>query len=331
MTITSRRVLVTGGAGFIGSHVVDRLVADGNSVVVVDDFSTGTRENLTQHADGDVEVREGDVRDLDLMREVSQGVDVVLHMAVASLRVCLNDPWSVHEINAGGTLQACRAAREAGVSRFVYCSSSEAYGSAVTAPMAEDHPLVPTTVYGASKAAGELYALAHWRTYGMPVVVVRPFNTYGPREHAEGTSAEVIPKFVHRALAGVPPIILGGGQQTRDFTWVEDSARGILAAAACDDLVGEAVNIARGEEVAIAHICDLVVERAGRPELKADYDSARPGDVDRHYADTTRAREVLGFVPEVSIAEGIDRYVTWVEKQDLDLGAWLERDRVQNW
>ncbi len=331
MHITDQRVLVTGGAGFIGSHVVDLLVASGNDVVVVDDFSTGSRDNLAHHADGDLSVREGDIRDLDLMREVSRGVDVVLHMAVASLRVSLNDPWSVHEINAGGTLQVCRAAREAGVSRLVYCSSSEAYGSAVTVPMAEDHPLVPTTVYGASKAAGELYAQALWRTYGMPVVVVRPFNTYGPREHSEGTSAEVIPKFVHRGLAGVAPVIMGAGLQTRDFTWVEDTARGIVAATACDDLVGESVNIARGQEVTIAEICRLVMERVGRPELQAEFEKARPGDVDRHYADTTRAEQVLGFVPEVGIAEGIDRYVAWVEEQDPDLEAWVARDKVQNW
>jgi UDP-glucose 4-epimerase len=161
--------------------------------------------------------------------------------------------------------------------------------------------------------------------------VVRPFNTYGPREHAEGTSAEVIPKFVHRALAGRSPVILGEGLQTRDFTWVEDTARGILAAAASDDLVGEAVNIAKGQEVTIAEVCRLVLERVGRPGLEVEYRKARPGDVDRHYADTGRARRLLGFVPEVDIVEGIGRYVDWLEGEAPDLDAWIARDKVQNW
>lgn len=321
---------MTGGAGFIGSHVVDRLVRDGNDVVVLDDFSTGEAVNLAHHG-GSVDVIEADVRDLGSLRRATSGADVVLHMACASLRVSLNDPSTVHEVNATGTVQVCQAAVEAGVRRLVYVSSSEAYGSAASAPMAEDHPLLPTTVYGASKAAGELYALAHWRTYGLPVTVVRPFNTYGPREHATGTSAEVIPKFVHRVMAGRPPVIFGGGHQTRDFTWVEDSAGGVVRAAACDRLVGSTVNIARGQEVSVAEICRLVLQRLGRPDLVPRFLEDRPGDVDRHFADIGRAREVLGFDPTVGIEEGIDRYVTWVEEQRPDLEQWLLQDRLQNW
>lgn len=330
MKLTGRRVVVTGGAGFIGSHVVDRLVDDANEVVVVDDFSTGSAANLEHHA-GTVEVHEADVRDLGTLRRLFTGADVVLHLAVASLRVSLNDPWTVHEVNATGTLQVCRAARDADVGRLVYVSSSEAYGSALTVPMAEDHPLVPTTVYGASKAAGELYALAHWRTYGLPVTVVRPFNTYGPREHAEGTSAEVIPKFVHRALAGLPPVVFGDGSRTRDFTWVEDTARGIVLAAACEELAGRAVNIARGTEVTIAEIARLVLERTGRPDLEPQHLEGRPGDVDRHVADISLARRTLDFSADVDVTEGVDHYVTWLESQRPDLDRWVAQERVQNW
>jgi UDP-glucose 4-epimerase len=198
--------------------------------------------------------------------------------------------------------------------------------------MDEQHPLNPTTVYGASKAASEQYALAYWRSYGLPVVVVRPFNTYGPREPSEGKRAEVIPKFVMRAMAGLQPVVFGNGDQTRDFTWVEDSARGIISAAECDQLVGDCVNIARGQEVSILSVCELVLEKLGRQDLKPLYlDDGRPGDVDRHYADISKAQRLLGFSPSVDLESGLDRYVQWVEAQDPDLEAWVKQDKTRNW
>ncbi|PID52887.1 MAG: hypothetical protein CSB46_11345, partial [Micrococcales bacterium] len=208
--------------------------------------------------------------------------------------------------------------------------SSEAYGSAVSVPMAEDHPLVPMTVYGASKAAGELYAMAHLRTYGLPTTVVRPFNNYGPREHAEGLSAEVIPKFAHRVMAGLPPIVFGDGSATRDFTWVEDCARGILAATESDQLVGQSVNIARGTEVSIARIAELIIAHLGA-DLAPQFTEDRPGDVLRHYADTSLAEETLGFRTTVDIDEGIKRYLSWLRDQNPDLEAWLAQDQARNW
>jgi UDP-glucose 4-epimerase len=248
------------------------------------------------------------------------------------MRVSLNAPMSVHKINVTGTLAMCQASLDNSVKRFVYVSSSEAYGSAVHVPMDEGHPLNPTTVYGASKAAGELYALAYWRTYGLPSVVVRPFNSYGPREHSEGYGAEVIPKFVMRAMAGLAPVIFGTGHQTRDFTWVEDTARGIIMAAECDELVGDRVNIARGQEVTIARVCDLVLQELGRRDLKPSYlRNGRPGDVKRHYADISKAQRLLGFSPTVAIDLGIDRYIRWVREQNPDLESWVNQERVQNW
>ncbi len=330
MDIQGRHVLVTGGAGFIGSHVVDRLVDVGARVTVVDDFSVGSRTNVAHHGDA-IRVVEGDIRSYDLMREITADVDVVIHMAVASLRVSLNDPVYVHEVNATGTLEVWRAAVAGDVRRMVYVSSSEAYGSAVTIPMSEEHPLVPTTVYGASKAAGELYAMAHLRTYGMETMVIRPFNNYGPREHATGTSAEVIPKFVHRVMAGLPPVIFGDGSQSRDFTWVQDCARGIVLATECDELVGQSVNIAHGQEVSIARVAELVTRRLGRPDLCPEFTLERPGDVDRHFAAVEKAKDLLGFTADVDIVEGIDRYVTWLEQQDIDLDAWVAQESVRNW
>jgi UDP-glucose 4-epimerase len=266
------------------------------------------------------------------MVRLAEGVDVVLHLAVACLRVSLQDPESVHEINATGTLNICQACLENNVSRLVYVSSSEAYGSAEHVPMDEGHPLNPTTVYGASKAAGEHYTLAYWRTYGLPAMVVRPFNSYGPREHAEGASAEVIPKFVMRAMSGLEPVIFGDGQQTRDFTWVQDTARGIILAAECDELVGDCINIARGEEVSIADLCTLILEQLGRTEIQPLYAGEdRPGDVRRHYADISKAKKVLGFTPTVDIKEGIERYIQWVQEQEPDMESWMKQEKVRNW
>lgn len=330
VNVSGERWVVTGGAGFIGSHVVDALVRRGVSVVVVDDFSVGRRSNVSAHR-GAIEIIPADVRDQGAMRKAIRGADVVIHMAVASLRVSLNDPWTAHEVNATGTLHVCQAALEAGTRRLVYVSSSEAYGSASTVPMNEDHPLQPTTVYGASKAAGELYALAYWRTYGMPVCVVRPFNTYGPREHAHGTSAEVIPRFAYRALGGHSPVIFGDGRQTRDFTWVGDTAAGIVAAADARHWTGESVNIARGEEVSILDVCHLVLKQLGREDLSPEHHEERPGDVLRHYADVSRAATVLGFSADVGIHDGVQRYVSWLVGQGPDVAAWSESEEIRNW
>jgi UDP-glucose 4-epimerase len=199
-------------------------------------------------------------------------------------------------------------------------------------PMDEGHPLNPTNAYGASKAAGELYALAYWRSYGLPSAVVRLFNVYGPREHSEGIRAEVIPKFVMRAMAGLQPVIFGTGHQTRDFTWVEDSARGIIMAAECDELVGDCMNIARGQEVSIIRVCNLVLEKLGRRDLKPLYfEDGRPGDVQRHYADISKAQRLLGFSPTVDIDLGIDRYIQWVRGQNPDLESWRKQENIRNW
>ncbi len=332
MRLHDTNVVVSGGAGFIGSHVVDQLVTAGCHVTVIDDLSTGDRSNLERH-DGSaaVQLHEADIRDRDAMMDLVRDAEAVLHLAVASLRVSLARPLLVHEINATGTLNVCQAAIHNGVRRVVYVSSSEAYGSAVYAPMDELHPLVPETVYGASKAAGELYALAHYRTYGLETSVIRPFNSYGPREHAEGTSAEVIPRFVYRGMAGLQPIVFGDGKQTRDFTWVEDTARGIILAAESDDLVGGTVNIARGAEVSLLQLIEHIGRLLDRDDFVPIFDDDRPGDVLRHYADVTKAERLLGYRAEVGIEEGLARYVAWLRDTEPDLEAWLQHEPVRNW
>jgi UDP-glucose 4-epimerase len=332
MQLSGATVVVTGGAGFIGSHVVDQLLAAGSDVVVVDDFSSGDRDNLRQHRGrSDLRIEIADVRDGPTMRRLLVGVDVVIHMAVGSLRAALGYPIDVHERNATGTLSVGLAAQETGVGRFVYVSSSEAYGSAAYSPMDEEHPLRPTTVYGASKAAGELYAASLARTYGMDVTVVRPFNTYGPREHNSGSSAEVIPRFAIRALAGEAPVIFGDGRQSRDFTWVEDTAHGIVMATATDAAVGQTLNVAFGAEVTLAEVCELVLDAVGRPDLAPRHVEGRPGDVRRHLASVEKAEHVLGFRARTGIQEGVRRYVAWLMSSGIDPSAWAEREPIRNW
>lgn len=332
MNIRDKKVVVTGGAGFIGSHLADVLLNAGNHVTVIDNFSSGSRTNLAHLAENPlVTVIEGDVRDRSLLADALRGVDVVYHLAVQCLRLSFKNPELVHDVNATGTLSVCMESVANSVRRFIYVSSSEVYGSAVSAPMPEEHPLEPTTVYGASKAAGELYALSCFRTYGLQSMVVRPFNTYGPRSHFEGASGEVIPKFVLRMLNDVPPVIFGDGEQTRDFTYVTDTARGIYAASACDELVGRAVNIARGEEVSINRLAALVAQALAKESLRPRHMDARPADVLRHFADTAKARDLAGFSAEIDIQHGVSLYCDWFRSQGYDLKALLAQDAVINW
>jgi len=245
------RVLVTGGAGFIGSHLVDLLVAKGLRVTVLDNFRNGRRENLAEAGrTGRLRVIEGDITDAPTCRTVmAGGVDSVFHLACLGVRHSLHDPLENHHVNALGSLQVLTAARQAGVGRFIYVSTSEVYGAATAFPLTEAVATWPTTVYGASKLAGEHYAAAFGTCYGMPVVRVRPFNNYGPRAHFEGDSGEVIPRFILRALAGEAPVIFGDGSHTRDFLYVKDCAEALVGIAACDALVGDVVNLGYGEEV----------------------------------------------------------------------------------
>jgi len=331
MKIKGLRVLVTGGAGFIGSNLVD-VLAKNNSVVVFDNFSSGTLENVSHHmGKGNVEVVRGDIRDKELLRKATKGIDVVYHLAVQCLRISINDPEINHEVNATGSLNVCMAAHEHRVKRLIYVSSSEIYGTAVHAPMFETHPCEPTTVYGGSKLAGEKYAMAFHRTYKLPAMVVRPFNTYGPRVHLKGNHGEVIPKFFIRAMNDQPPVIFGDGEQTRDFTHVADTVRGIIQASECEAMIGQAVNIARGEEVSINQIARKIYAILGKEDILPRYEKPRPGDVRRHFADVKKAQRMLGFRAKFNIDSGLEKYRKWFLAQDYDMGKLYSEDVIFNW
>lgn len=332
MKMANANILVTGGAGFIGSNLVDALVAAGNRVSVLDNFVSGKQENLSHHAGNkNVTVVEGDVRDRDLLVKLTKGVDIVYHLAVQCLRVSIKNPVINHEVNTTGTLNLCMASLENKVKRFVYISSSESYGTASQVPMPESHPLNAITIYGATKAAGELYTLAYYRTYGLQGMIVRPFNTYGPRSHFEGAYGEVIPKFVLRLLNDVAPVIFDDGSQTRDFTYVSDTVRGIIMASECDAMVGQAVNIARGVEVSVKTLLDVIGKILKKEHIKPQYEAPRPGDVKRHYADVRKARELFGYQATLDIKTGVEKYIHWFLSQGYDYKKLLSQDVVFNW
>jgi UDP-glucose 4-epimerase len=321
------RVVVTGGAGFIGSELVRQLAAAGHRVIALDNLVNGRAENL----DGvECRLERGDIRDGYLVARCLSGVDIVYHLACLGVRHSIHSPAENHEVNATATLALLAAARQARVGRFVYVSSSEVYGTARTVPMTEAHPAFPMTVYGAAKLAGECYARAYQRTYGFPTVVLRPFNAYGPRSHHEGDSGEVIPKFVLRAMAGRPLVVFGDGTQTRDFTEVSDTARGILAAGFAAGAVGETINVGSGLEITVNALADAVRTAVGRP-VAVEHDPARPGDVLRLYADATLARAVLAFEPRLTLRAGLARLVEWYRASASAPEELLASEQRRNW
>jgi UDP-glucose 4-epimerase len=328
----TRRCLVTGGAGFIGSHLVDHLVSENWAVTVLDDFSTGTRANLSEaQSRGDVRIAQGSILDPQAVDAAMAGSDLVFHLAVQCVRRSLGEPLSNHEVNATGTLNVLEAARRRRIGRFIYCSSSEVYGNCGREPLVETMAVCePATVYGAAKLAGEHYAKAYWQTYGLPTIVVRPFNTYGPREHTSGDLAEVIPRFVIRVLNGLPPVIFGTGENGRDFTYVTETVRGIALAASCDALVGRVVNVAYGEMVRVRQVAEAIARLCGKPDLAPRFIEPRPGDVRALRADIRLARETLGFAAEVKFEEGLRRYIDWFRAAHPDPAALLE-DVIRNW
>jgi UDP-glucose 4-epimerase len=328
----TRRCLVTGGAGFIGSHLADHLVAENNAVTVLDDFSTGQLANLGEaQSRGEVRIVRGSILDRGAVEEAMAECDLVFHLAVQCVRRSLSEPLQNHDVNATGTLNVLEVARRRRVRRFVYCSSSEVYGNCGGERLDETTTVCePTTIYGAAKLAGEHCAKAYWRTYGLPTVVVRPFNAYGPREHMTGDLAEVIPRFVIRVLNGLPPVIFGTGENGRDFTYVTETARGIALAARCDALLGHVVNVAYGKMVTVRQLAETIAQLCGRPDITPAFIEPRPGDVRALLADIRLARSVLDFVAEIALEQGLRRYIDWFRTSHPNFVDLLEDD-IRNW
>ena len=325
------RVLVTGGAGFIGSELVRRLQADADDIVVVDNLVNGTRENLGDLIKQGVNLEVADVRDTARMKTSVKASDTIFHLACLGVRHSLHDPLVNHEVNASATLALVDAARQAEVGRFVHVSTSEVYGSARHAPMDETHPTYPTTVYGAAKLAGECYVRAQFESHGYAVTVVRPFNAFGPRSHHEGDSGEVIPRMMLRSLAGRPLIIFGDGEQTRDFTYVADTASAILAAGVRDAAVGQTINVGSGIETSMNELTRAINLATGRNDAALEYQPERPGDINRLCCDASAAQRILGYKPSVTLLEGLANLRDWYQTHSRGPEELLVEEVIRNW
>jgi UDP-glucose 4-epimerase len=334
MELKNKKIFLIGGAGFIGSSVLDRLLELDNKVTVFDDFSTGEYKNIEHNIDGStLNVIKGDIRELGHLTEAMKGHQVVINMATVCLRVSINDPYYVESVNSLGVLNVCQASLHNNVERLVYISSSEALGTAKFFPMDEEHPCHPTTVYGATKLSGESLTRAYFLTYKLPTIIIRPFNTYGPREHMVGKSAEIIPRMIIRIKSNQRPLIYGDGTQTRDFTYVSETAEGIILASGSDALIGDVVNIAYGEKVSINTIANLLLKLLHKEELGIDYPlpEGRPGDVQDHFANIQKAKKNLGFSPHINIEEGLKKYIQWLDSRNLDYSKMLQDTERNNW
>lgn len=326
------RVLVTGGAGFIGSHLTDHLAGLGCRVTVLDNLVNGRRENLADAlATGRVDLVVGDITEAATCDRAVAGHDVVFHLACLGVRASLHDPFSNHQVNALGSLNLLAAARRAGVKRFVYISTSEVYGKALSFPLTESATTWPTTVYGGSKLAGEHYAAAYQECYGLPVIRIRPFNNYGPRAHFEGDSGEVIPRFMLRALAGHAPIVFGDGSHTRDFLYVRDCAEALVKIAETDTLVGDLVNLGYGEETRIGDLGRQVLAATGRTDLQVQFEAERPGDVPRLWVDPAKLRAATGWRPRTPLAEGLRLTLDYYRALFAANPRCLEQMTTRNW
>jgi UDP-N-acetylglucosamine/UDP-N-acetyl-alpha-D-glucosaminouronate 4-epimerase len=314
--LTGSRVLVTGGAGFIGSHIVDRLRDEGAEVGVLDNFSTGDILNLGGGRRGPITVHDNDVRDYEAVRKVVRDYRVVVHeAALVSVARSVEDPLLVNQVNVDGTLNLLRASVESGVERFVYASSSSAYGDTEALPKRESMGTVPSSPYGASKLAAENYCRVFARVYGLKTVSLRYFNVYGPRQKG-GFYSGVIPTFIRMAREGVPPVVYGDGLQTRDFTFVQDVVdANVLAVASPRIKGGEVYNVAGGRTTTINELALAVARLVGAPDLVPEHAEPRRGDIRASYADVSKAREELGYQPKFSLDQGLAETIAWFSRE----------------
>ncbi len=323
--VAGLRTLVTGGAGFIGSHLVDALLASGADYVhVVDDLSLGRECNLASALEHPAfELTVGDAADGRLLRRICDENGPFHHcynLAVIPLPHSLVFPRENVDHNVAMTTAVCELGRAGGYGRLIQFSSSEVYGTAQTAPMGENHPLHPHTPYAAAKAATDLTALSYASTFGLQAVVVRPFNTYGERQN-DGAYAGLIPAVVAAVLAGDAVTIHGDGEQTRDMAYVGDTVRGTLLAATSPAAAGQTFNIGAGEEASVNKLVELLLEALERPAHPVQHGPPRPGDVRRLLSDTRRAHDQLGYSPSVPLEVGLRRTVSWYLSQRVTAGA----------
>ena len=304
------RILVTGGAGFVGSHLVDRLLGDGHEVKVIDDLSYGFMENLVQHKNNkDLHFVKGDIRNLEDVKEAVKDVDAVFHEAgLVGIVVSVKNPVLTHEVNVTGTLNLLKASSEQGVKRFVFASSAAVYGNPSKPKKKENMPLDATgSPYAASKLAAENYVQVFNNLYGLETVSLRYFNIYGPRQRFDISNAygSVILLFLNRLLKNMPPMIFGDGEQKRDFVYIQDVIEANMLALHSKNAIGQVFNIGTGTEVTINEVSRILKELINNTEVQDIHTAPRPPDVRRGFADIEKAKKIIGYNPKYSIKKGI--------------------------
>jgi nucleoside-diphosphate-sugar epimerase len=306
------RVLVTGGAGFIGSHLAGRLLREGHDVRVLDNFSTGSRSNLAALGDS-VDLVEGDIQSYERVHNAVQECEVVFHQAaLPSVPRSIQDPLTSHSVNVVGTLNLLLASRDSGVRRVVYASSSSIYGADRTLPKSEDRAPMPIAPYAVSKLASEGFCRSFSEVYGLETVALRYFNVFGPDQDPLSQYAAVIPKFISALLEGVAPTVHGDGEQSRDFTYIDNVIDANLRAATADGVSGQTFNVACGDRISLNRLLDDLRRIIGT-DLEASYVESRPGDVKHSLADIGKAEEMLGYRPAVDFSAGLKRTVAYLQ------------------
>jgi nucleoside-diphosphate-sugar epimerase len=307
------KILVTGGAGFIGSHLVERLVKEGHKVRVIDNFSTGRRENLAAVA-GQIELIEGDIRDFQAVCQAARGCDVIFHEgALCSVTRSVEKPLDTNAVNIDGTLNVLLAARDEGVKRVVCASSSSVYGDNPTLPKKETQTAAPSSPYAITKLTGELYCRVFYQLFGLETFSLRYFNVFGPRQEPDSPYAAVIPRFIAALLKGKPPVIEGDGQQSRDFSYIDNVVEANLAAMKAQAGFGEAFNVACGQSTTVVELADHLAQLLGIA-IQPVHVAPRPGDVRHSLADISKAEALLSYRPRVDSITGLKYTVDWYRK-----------------
>ncbi|MDB5227215.1 MAG: 3-beta hydroxysteroid dehydrogenase, partial [Bacteroidota bacterium] len=304
--VRDKKILITGGAGFIGSHLTDHLLNSGYKVVVIDNLANGNLSNIEQALKNpDFTFLQKDILDKDACMEAATDVDIVFHLACLGVRHSIHSPFENHRVNAEGTLNVLEAAKSNQTKQFFYISTSEIYGRTKSFPITEDASTNPLTVYGASKLAGEHYANAYHECYGLNTTVLRIFNNYGPRAHYEGDAGEVIPRSIVRILNDQKPIVFGDGNITRDFFFVKDTARALAGLIGNENINGQTFNIGTGIEYTMKDLLTKVLELMNKSELGLEYLPDRPADVPRLWVDADKFYTATNFKPAYTFEKGL--------------------------
>jgi UDP-glucose 4-epimerase len=325
------KILVTGAAGFIGSHLTDELLASGHTVVGLDNLRNGNLKNIADATANDqFRFIQGDILNAADCTAACTGCDVVFHLACLGVRHSLHSPFENHRVNAEGSLRVLEAARQENVKRFFYISTSEIYGKTKSFPINESALTLPTTVYGASKLAGENYTMAYRECFGLNATVLRIFNNYGPRAHYEGDAGEVIPRTIVRIMNGKNPVVFGDGQVTRDFFFVKDTARVLRRLLEIDTLNGKTLNVGTGVEITVKHLIETLIQLMPGHNVQIDFHEDRPADVPRLWVNNSQLQNVMPLNGLMEFERGLRETISFYQQlsESTDL---LSEVTVQNW